>query len=557
MHKRTLRLGRLALAILAIGCVTAVAQDAPEPSPEHEPFSIQPGTIESGAANVELRLVSTTPAGFAVSSARPPRLTFGAGVTLVEGSFEVLNQTEARCVVNADSEAFGTVEASIRFYSLSGNSVLKTMRATLNVGGPLGIDGTQASIRADARLVRVNVTEPQAAGDIEIRGNISGTLSVTAPTGVSFSSAPTVSVAGGNSASPRLESNNTVFSVNIGNPEGGEVTVSLTGIRYVTAMFGVSGGVEGALAVEVGGSALGGNSALAVNAFTAKTELEGEPDEDETEQPPPEGGSNGNNEEQAAEQVPVGGGTIGTPPTSSSQRRDSSRADGSSGPRQPGPAGQPGQRWQGGNFQGGGGGRQVPSRAGGGRPGGNRAGGGGGGGGQQAGGGGESGGGQSPQQSGGARQTPANVGGSQGHLTERMQPGDYEPGSSGEGARLRGERVRGPEDLPTAPGIYFTDRDFNPVSAVVLDRVIGSEAGGRIWVKLVLPNTRTPDRVDTVTVRVTIAGSTREITLTETGPNTGEFRCSRDGILIVSGEDPDSTTDPSQREEVAPRARMR
>jgi hypothetical protein len=549
-------LNKLVWTVLAAICLSAtavIAQDTPEPSPEHEPFSIQPGTIETGAKNVELRLISSTPAGFAVSSARPPQLTFGAGVTLADGSFEVLNETEARCTVNVRTDAFGTVEASIRFYSLSGNSVLKTMRATLNVGGPLPIEGTQATIKADARLVRVNAAEPQPAGNIEIKGAISGTLSITAPTGVSFASAPMVNVAGGNAASPRLESSNTVFSVNIGNPEGGEVTVLVSDIVYVTAMFGVSGGVQGALAVEVSGNALGGQSALAVNAFTAKTELAGEPDEDETTPPP----GNGGTESENTTQPPVaGGGPIGTPAPSSLARRDSSNRDSANRPqpRQP----QPGARWQGGNLGGGaagggaGGGTRIPNRAGGGvRAGAQR-----GGGEQPAGGGGAGGGQEAVRQSGGARQTPANIGDREGDLTDRMAPGEYEPGQ-GSGTPLPGERVRGPQDLPAAPGVYFTDREFNPVSAVVLDRVIGREAGGRVWIKLVLPATKTPDRVDSVTVRLTIGGNTRDITLTETGPNTGEFRCSRDGILIVSTEDPDSTTAPGQREEVAPRARMR
>ncbi|MCW8136089.1 MAG: hypothetical protein KIT75_10470 [Planctomycetota bacterium] len=103
------------------------------------------------------------------------------------------------------------------------------------------------------------------------------------------------------------------------------------------------------------------------------------------------------------------------------------------------------------------------------------------------------------------------------------------------------------------PGLHFCDKDFNPISAVVLNRIVSGEAGGRVWIVLKLDKDRNPDRVDTVTVKLTLGGVSRELQLTETGKNTGEFRCSKEGVLLIAQENPDSNEPEAAKVEPKPR----
>src|SRR5690606_38420925 len=58
-----------------------------------------------------------------------------------------------------------------------------------------------------------------------------------------------------------------------------------------------------------------------------------------------------------------------------------------------------------------------------------------------------------------------------------------------------------PKTLEVSPGLYFCDKDFKPVSALVLDKMIAGEAGGRVWIVLKLKNDKQSDKVETVTVK--------------------------------------------------------
>ena len=166
-------------------------------------------------------------------------------------------------------------------------------------------------------------------------------------------------------------------------------------------------------------------------------------------------------------------------------------------------------------------------------------------------------GGPAPQQGGG----PVGVGGSGGGATK-----------AGGGATMGGtgsitqEKVDGselerkletakpePKTLEVSPGLYFCDKDFKPVSALVLDKMIAGEAGGRVWIVLKLKKDKQPDKVETVTVKLTVAGVSRELALTETGKNTGEFRCGKEGILVVANENPDSNREEKEAEPPKPR----
>ena len=70
-----------------------------------------------------------------------------------------------------------------------------------------------------------------------------------------------------------------------------------------------------------------------------------------------------------------------------------------------------------------------------------------------------------------------------------------------------------------------------------------------------VPQDKEPEKIETVTVTLTVSGVTRELILTETGKNTGEFRCGKEGVLLVAPENPDSNAEEKPAE--APKARVR
>jgi hypothetical protein len=127
------------------------------------------------------------------------------------------------------------------------------------------------------------------------------------------------------------------------------------------------------------------------------------------------------------------------------------------------------------------------------------------------------------------------------------------PESPAQGGGLQGEP--GPAKLQVSAGLYFCNKEFQPVGALVLDKAVGDEAGHRIWILMKRPTDKDPAKVETVTVKLTVSGVTRELILTETGKDTGEFRCGKEGILLVAPENPDSNSEPAPPE--PPKARVR
>ncbi len=501
----------LLLALFA-GSLAAQVPQQPAASAEKESFVIQPGAVEAGARGFNIRIVATTTSGFSSSSSKPPQLKFGAGVTVVAGSFSILNQNEAEARIDVDQDAFGTIEASLELYSVNGSKVLRTLRATLAIKGTVAVPGSQASVGSESiKLVRVNVTEPQNAGVILIKGSIAGTVQITAPTGTTFSAAPVAVIDQGSITSPALGTGNQTFSFGIGNASLANVTVRVTEIKLVTALFGVAGGVAGDLACEVSGSALSGQSALAVVGFTAKTTVEGSNDTSTpttpttpTPQTPTSPGT----------QVPTNvnsnrGLSRGLESTQPRERRNrdnnsnnrgaitgNAPAGGASAPAAPGRVNAPGP--QAGPSD------NPPAPA------------------------------PAPQP-GGATPVgkPSAPGSGAGTVTNRpATPAKDEVGTVRIGTEAKVMDVN--------PGLYFCDKDFNALSAVVLDKSVSDEAGGRVWILLKLEKDKNPDRIDTVTVKITLSGVAREIILTETGKNTREFRCAKEGLLLVSPESPDS-----------------
>ncbi|MCC7509042.1 MAG: hypothetical protein IT464_06680 [Planctomycetes bacterium] len=522
------RLLKWLLIAAALFCPALAAQTAPPASASKESFVIEPGTLPSGAKNVAIRLIATTASGFSNSSSKLPNVKFSAGATLVPGSFIILNQNEAECRVSIEDSAFGTIEVKVELFGVNGSTVLKTLRGTLGIAGPQPVTGSQAKLSVEeVLLVRVNVQEVQKAGTIVISGRITGTVRITAPTGTTFSEAPVPDGGGADINPPKLETANTVFTFSIGNAAQNDVSVRITGIKYMTALFTPAGGVPGDLACEVTGGALSNQSALVVNAFTAKTTIEGSND---VVEPPANTGS----QPSGSTDAPPPAGRIDNsnlPGGTNRNSGDTSRRDRNDRNNQPGnpaaPTARPGQVESKGQSS-------VPP----------------------------------PAIGRAAEAQPA--GGPQG-AAPADAPARAVPGASGPGAGVAGtgsiapgtlpaktEGTPGslatqPKDLVVTTGLNFCDKDFKPISAVVLNKIVSGEAGGRVWIVLKLAKDKNADRVDTVTVKLTLAGVSRELQLTETGKNTGEFRCSQEGVLLISEENPDSNEPEAAKVDPKPR----
>ncbi|MBX3475027.1 MAG: hypothetical protein KF754_11640 [Planctomycetes bacterium] len=498
---------------------------APPASADKESFIIQPKNLPTGAKDQTIRLVCNTASGFNTSSSRPPELKFSAGAALKPGSFMLLNANEAECRVDIADDAFGTVNVSLELYSVNGSAVFSTLNATLGITGPVSVSGSQAKVGAESiELVRVNHSAAQKAGALLIFGRIAGTVSVTAPTGTLFSKAPVASASAGTINSPVLSSNNTVFTFSIGNASLDDVTVRIGDIEYNTQLFGLAGGTQGVLACEITGAALSNQSALVVNAHTARTTVAGKNDV-----AAPAAGSGSQS----------GGGTTtpGTPTTPAGSVRTQPSSSGRGLEDSPRPARNRQNQNQGGS---GGAGAVTPR----------------------------------PATSDGPRPVAAPPAqplqpGNQGGVAPQPQPapagaapvaGGAASGnrnaSDGSMKPQAGEKPPAPGTvsgnrpdirevagvLNISPGLYFCDKDFNPLGAVVLDKTVSGEAGGRVWIVLKRDKDKDPTRVETVTVKLKVSGVVRELVLTETGKDTGEFRCGKEGVLLLSGENPDSNT---------------
>ncbi len=502
-----------ATILIAMGMILAgalAAQGTPQATAAKESFVIEPGTLQSGVQNAAIRLVSNTPSGFSNSSSKPPAVKFSAGVALVTGSFSILNQNEAECRVNVERDTVGTIEVSVQLFSVNGSKVLKTLRGTLGITGVQDVAGSQAKVGVESvRLVRVNVPDAQPAGTIVISGTIAGSVLITAPTGTSFFEAPKVSTSAGGISGAKLESSNTVFSFSIGNAGSDNLTVRVTDIRYSTALFASSGGVEGDLACEISGGALSNQSALVINAFTAKATVDGS--NDVQDQPSTDSESSDSTDESTPTALPSNINTGNRRELDNERNRNNRNRENRNNSRNPGTT--PGRSVDGGRTSSRGPGA-VPRTP------------------------------NAPPVQGNAQGLPAGAqpvapGRGENPLLGTGSAGE-EPGD-GKSKLAPGDKpAKAPDPLVVTPGLNFCDKDFQPVTAVVLDRIVAGEAGGRIWIELRLAKDRDPEKAESVTVKLTVAGTMRELTLNETDKNTGIFRCAKEGVLLVAQENPDS-----------------
>ncbi|MCC6575075.1 MAG: hypothetical protein IT462_14960 [Planctomycetes bacterium] len=524
-------MNKIALVIVCL-CFAGVLNAQGAATPAKESFAIEPASLATNAQNASLRLVSTAPSGFATNSSKQPEISFSAGVTLVAGSFKLLNSNEAECKVNVAADAFGAVEVSVALFSVNGTKTLSTLKGTLGILGPSTVQGTSISVSVESvPLVQANIALPQAGGVIVLTGPVNGALRIAAPTGARFVAAPTPTTTAGTITGATLANGNVVFNFTVDNATAQNVTVRLTAISYDLSLYSQTGGQAGSLAVEASGAAMSNKSALVINAHTALSTLEGENDNPDVtppaDPPPPNTTSN--------PPAPASGGdepaaTTGTglrnndrtsrqpgDRTSSTSPRYNPTGPSSGGtssgtgtppaappnlPPAPMPAPPP-------NY-----GRPPASRptpAGGETPSGSVSG-------------------------GGATSRPATDKEVADHVTPKAKE-ETKP------------------NLFTTPGLYFCDKDFNPIGAVVLSSTVGDKASARVWLVLKAKKDKNPEAIDSVEVKLKVSGTTRTIKLTETGKNTGEFRCAKDGIVLVSDEEPESVIE-EQEAPVAPKARI-
>ena len=84
----------LLVLLLLIFSVSLSAQDD-EATPASESFTVLPRSIKAGSENIILRFSASKEDLFRTSSVKQPKVLVGAGLTLVDGSFRVLNSSEA------------------------------------------------------------------------------------------------------------------------------------------------------------------------------------------------------------------------------------------------------------------------------------------------------------------------------------------------------------------------------------------------------------------------------------------------------------------------------
>jgi hypothetical protein len=507
---------RTFLLLLALMAAPLCAQTVPAPtaSGSKESFVLEPTGLATGARDAYVRMISNTPAGFTSSSSRQPEVKFSDGVTFVTGSFKLLNSNEAECRVNVEADAMGVCEVSLVFYSVNGTSVLSTQRATLGLLGPTKLGGIDVSVES-VPVVRVNVTDVQSAGVIVLSGQLGGVVTLTAPTGARFSKAPVALTNKGTISGPVLAESNTQFSFTINSGQA-DTLVRVTEISYDTSLFTTTGGVLGALNCQVSGAALAGSSTLVANAHTALTTIAGTNDNADAATPT---GSQPSGSTDTGSTPTNTGGTSVNNPVSSSRPLDNNRTNQNNNRNnQPGASrntgGQPvnsGAQARPSNAP-----NEIPP--------------------------------QQPQNPGyqpptDRRDPPANP-------ARPVPAGPNAPsgsdGSAGFSKTLPGEErtPTGVEEpaavLITTPGIYFCDKDFKPLDLVVLNATVSDKAGSRVWISVKLKADKTAE-IDTIEVTLRVCGVSRTLKLTETGKTTGEFRCEKAGVLLVSSEDPDSS----------------
>jgi hypothetical protein len=282
-------------------------------------------------------------------------------------------------------------------------------------------------------------------------------------------------------------------------------------------LFGLSGGTGTQLACEITGAALSNQSALVVNAHVASTTIAGANDTttNPTTPPPTDTPADPNTPTTPAGSVNTQAGQGRNLDDSTNPRRNrtnnTSQGGSSLSPTQLGggprpassvPAPRPAQGFAGNQGQ------PAPQ----------------------------------PQPAGGGAAPVPSGGGVSGNAADgSMKATKGEPApDKGTVSDTKLDVTEAPAPLVVTPGLHFCDRNFKVLGAVVLDKTVSGEAGGRVWIVLKRAKDKDPSKAETVTVTLKVCGVARELVLTETGKDTGEFRCSKEGVLLLTAENPDS-----------------
>ncbi len=561
---------RTATLLLLVACASTL-QAQTTPSAAAESFLVMPKTIAAGTNSQKIRLEAASPDMFASSSSRAPRLSFGAGVTLVDGSFILLSPSEAEASVNVLANAAGTVEVRMTFYSTDGKTAVRQERGTLGVSvqstialqAPAGgtASGGEVKIRAASiPLLQTNVDTPQMLGDLTLEGGVNGELVITPPVGTQFiqGSVPSVSVTQGNAnlTNPRLDASLATFRVNVINGSYATIRVSVSGMTIDTSGYGRLGGQPGALSTSVSGLGLGpgttgGSQPVAVvNAHTAISKLEGNQIVDTgIGNTPPAGGTDTDTTTPPAAQNTTVGSYVGGSAGASSGRREDrnstleslnrARADMDAArnlartqqmqaynsrlgmPQRPQV-----RQWQNNTDR-----RATPPQPQPQSPPGEA------GGAFGAGGGNRSGSGGIPM---GLARPEGGPAGSDEYPTSLGEDGptalDERNGDSIDGGWSAKDqpdyRTGKVTPLAASSRLYFTDSKFQPLAGVILQPGPAGERESRVWVVMERSPVKGAEEAATLNIILRIGRNYREVALTETEAGSGVFRCDPSGIDV-------------------------
>jgi len=521
----------LIIALLALAMPAALFAQLPstDPSAAEESFHIEPVGVPAGAKEFAIKIVANEKDLFAYNG-KTPTLEFGTGVTLVSGSVKFTGSSEIDAKVNADADIVGAVPLFINFFAIDNeNRVIKRARGHIGVLGPITLTTAQAVTPLEVSAgsvehVQVNVETAQEVGDVLITGRFNGPITLETPLNIRFASGfdPEASVDGDGSAiGPAVSASRQLFSVTVANTRGDEITLRISNIVWDTSSYG---GDDPTVSREYAMQVAGGvfvEAQLIVNAYSGGGTLEGN-EIDQSEDTPPETAadttsaaatsSGGNSGFSSPNRDSSGSGASNSSSGRNNNRRSVNRTNLS---------GQGGSSWNGRSYSGG----QYNRGGRGGRRG------------------------NSSNNSGNSSNfgggNASNLGGAAGQGARggpTQSPGRAESDSeviadesgTGESSADTGSIRDGAlGKLKRSKRLYFADKDFKEVDGLVLQRLVRGEWRGRIWIVLERGKSNTPE-VETVSITLKIDGLSRQIELTETGPETGIFRSADSGVELAS-----------------------
>ncbi|MGE0434574.1 MAG: hypothetical protein AB7K09_22285 [Planctomycetota bacterium] len=237
--------GLLALAAVLAIALPAVAQDSPDNGAS---IYIEPANVASNQQDVTINIYAFDGELFSRPSGRLPEVQFGPGVTLKRTSY--VSPKQIRCTIDTAADGFGAPDVRVLTWSLNGETVTQLSTSSLGLLGPAAISPLTVSASQNALVVPDKVGL-QTAGDLTVTGPLVGTVTVTAPAGVRFSSiaaskpkAASQSV-GFTVTEVQLADDEVSFTFDVINPTFKPLTVKLSNLMLNLVDFTASGGELG------------------------------------------------------------------------------------------------------------------------------------------------------------------------------------------------------------------------------------------------------------------------------------------------------------------------